>query len=49
MSLNGFRSESPDTAYTREAERVLKDALERIAKLERDVKYLTQRVNRNNG
>lgn len=44
MSLNGFRSESPDSAYIRELERTLKDVQERLGRLERDVKYLIQRV-----
>lgn len=36
MSLNGIRSNSPDSAYIRELERTIKKLTERIDRLEQD-------------
>jgi hypothetical protein len=46
MSLNGIRSTSPDTIYIKQLEDIIKDLRERIGKLEKDNKYLIQRVNK---
>lgn len=40
MALNGVNSTLPDGRYIKELERTVKDLLERVAKLERDVKSL---------